>query len=170
MKISLVLLSMIFSLFMPVGGLSQEFSLSGGYGLSRDDIQVFRLGVQTPPARGWISSISPGLELRGEAAYTLLKASGERTQGISLTPVFIYVFKGVHPRLQPYVEAGIGGIWVDDYMINQRNLSSNFLFEDRIGFGIRNGGFDLNFRYMHYSNASLRSPNHRIDIFISTIT
>ncbi|WP_442875396.1 acyloxyacyl hydrolase [Desulfobacula sp.] len=28
--------------------------------------------------------------------------------------------------------------------------------------------FDLSFRYMHYSNASIKSPNHGINVWILT--
>ena len=49
-----------------------------------------------------------------------------------------------------------------------RILSTNFQFEDRIGAGVRIGFLDVNFRYMHYSNASIKDPNHGIDIFIFT--
>ncbi len=109
MKKSLVFLCLVGSLLMPLKVLSQDFSISGGYGESRDDIQIFRLGVQTPLAREWIRSICPSLELRGEVAYTLWKASKEKTHGVCIAPVFVYVFGGLHPKLLPYVEAGIGG-------------------------------------------------------------
>ncbi|MBC2703823.1 MAG: acyloxyacyl hydrolase [Desulfobacula sp.] len=35
-------------------------------------------------------------------------------------------------------------------------------------FGTRKGFFDLNFRYMHYSNASIKGLDHGIDIWIFT--
>jgi lipid A 3-O-deacylase len=43
------------------------------------------------------------------------------------------------------------------------------MFEDRIGVGIRIKNMDLNFRYMHYSNAGFKEPNDGIDIFIGTL-
>ena len=68
------------------------------------------------------------------------------------------------------VLGGIGlSLWTDTRMGN-RDLSTNFLFEDRIGAGVRIGNWDLNFRYMHYSNASIKKPNDGIDIFIGSIS
>lgn len=48
-------------------------------------------------------------------------------------------------------------------------MSTHFLFEDRIGFGIEIGTeskHDLNFKYLHYSNADIKKPNQGTDIFM----
>ena len=58
--------------------------------------------------------------------------------------------------------------YLEEYHIADRNLSTNFQFEDRIGVGMKIGFFDLKFRYMHYSNASIIEPNNGIDIWMFT--
>lgn len=84
--------------------------------------------------------------------------------------MFQYLFNTGIKGCIPYIEGGIGVACINDYYIDGRNLSSNLLLEDRLGGGLRFNNFDLNFRYMHYSNASLKEPNDGIDIFIGTIS
>jgi len=86
-----------------------------------------------------------------------------------LSPVFQYVFHTGNATWYPYIEAGVGAACLDDYTINDRDLSSNFQFEDRVGAGIRINNMDISFRYMHYSNAALKVPNDGIDILIGTL-
>ncbi len=88
---------------------------------------------------------------------------------VALSPVFQYTFHTGSAVWYPYIEAGVGVAYLDDYTINNRNLSSNLLFEDRIGVGVRIKNIDISFRYMHYSNAGLKEPNDGIDILIGTL-
>ncbi len=67
----------------------------------------------------------------------------------------------------PYIEAGIGAALLSDTVIDDRDMSSTFQFEDRIGVGIKRGDFDVHIRYMHYSNAGFSWPNDGIDIFLA---
>lgn len=166
-----ILSVVVFFLFIgPAAASSSRVGLAASFGVSKDDINIYRLAVNTPVKSNWLKRISPNLELKAELAYTLWDDHSQKVHGIAIAPVFYYVFKGLHPRIHPYIEGGIGGAWIDDYTINCRNLSTNLQFEDRVGVGIRYGALDVNFRYMHYSNASLKTPNHGIDIFMSTLS
>jgi len=58
---------------------------------------------------------------------------------------------------------------ISDQEIARRDLSSTFQFEGRIGVGLRFGQQqqrDINFRFLHYSNAGISRPNDGIDIFM----
>jgi lipid A 3-O-deacylase len=85
------------------------------------------------------------------------------------SPVFTYVFAGPAKFISPYFEGGIGVSWLSDKMISGRDLSTYFQFEDRIGIGLKIGRqlrHDLNVKYVHYSNASIKQPNDGIDSFM----
>jgi len=104
-----------------------------------------------------------------ELSYNRWEKGGEDVNAVALSPVFQYVFHVGNATWYPYIEVGIGAAYLDDYAINNRCLSSNLLFEDRIGAGIRIKNVDISFRYMHYSNAALKEPNDGIDILIGTL-
>jgi len=111
-----------------------------------------------------------GLSGYFELSYNLWEKSGEQTHGVALSPVFVYYFNtGRAKGIIPYVEGGIGAACIDDYTIANRNLSSNLLFEDRVSIGVIINRIDLKVGYMHYSNASIRSPNDGIDIWLGTV-
>jgi lipid A 3-O-deacylase len=103
-----------------------------------------------------------------ELSYNHWEYNDQDINGVALSPVFVYSFGNESNFIRPYIEGGIGAAYIHEYHIADRNLSSNLQFEDRIGAGVKIGFFDVNFRYMHYSNASLKQPNHGIDIFMFT--
>jgi lipid A 3-O-deacylase len=144
--------------------------ISGGYGQSADNIDVFRFGLQKPFSSRWFESRAGALSGYFELSYNLWDKSGDTTHGAAFSPVFAYYFNLENNRhISPYIEAGIGAAYIDEYRIAGRNLSSNFQFEDRIGIGVLIDRLDIKFGYMHYSNADLASPNDGIDIWIGTV-
>jgi lipid A 3-O-deacylase len=147
------------------------YGISGGYGVSRDNIDIYRLGVQKKFSSHWFDSRLGVLSGYFELSCNLWEKSGEKTHGVAFSPVFVYSFNAGRARgITPYVEGGIGAAYIDDYTIAGRNLSSNLQFEDRISIGVIIHRIDLKFGYMHYSNASLKSPNDGIDIWLGTVT
>lgn len=153
-----------------VGAEPGRFSVSGGYGKSTDNIDIFRFGVQKPFFSRWFESATGSLSGYFELSYNVWDKSGDTTNGVAFSPVLVYCFNptDVH-HIIPYVEAGIGAAYIDDYHIAGRNLSTHFQFEDRISFGVLMNRMDFKFGYMHYSNADLKAPNDGIDIFIGTV-
>lgn len=144
------------------------YGLSFGYGEADPDIDVYRVGLKKDFPVSWFETDIGFLSGYFELSYNRWEHETEDINGIALSPVFVYFFGGKENRFRPYIEGGIGVAYIDEYRIADRNLSTNFQFEDRIGAGVRIGFVDLNFRYMHYSNASIKQPNHGIDIFILT--
>jgi len=139
-----------------------------GVGESRDDIYIYRLGLKRD-----FNLLSTHLRfLSGyyEASINYWMKGKEHITGAAFSPVFLFTIPSKHTYLRPYLEAGIGISIISDTVIGDRNLSSAFNFEDRIGFGLRWDKYDINFRYMHYSNAGLYQPNEGIDIFILTLS
>lgn len=144
--------------------------VSVGLGQSKDHIDIYRLGLKKPFSStlyknnyGWLGGYY-------EASVNYWEKGGDTMYAFAFSPVFVYYFGEKSKKIHPYLEAGIGLSCLSDTMISGRNLSSHFNFEDRIGSGIRMEHFDLNGRYMHYSNAGLKKPNQGIDIIIFTLS
>lgn len=146
------------------------YGVSLGCGQSRDGIDICRIGLLKEWELRWMENPTGYVTGYFELSYNRWKADEETINGVAFSPVFQYAFNTGIPEFHPYVEGGIGVAYIDDYSIKGRNLSSNLHFEDRIGTGIRFHHIDLNFRYMHYSNASLKSPNDGIDMFMGTLS
>ncbi|WP_372762227.1 acyloxyacyl hydrolase [Pseudoalteromonas sp.] len=65
-----------------------------------------------------------------------------------------------------YVEAGIGISLIDETQFADKNISTHYQFEDRIGLVADFGETNVALRVIHYSNAGFKSPNPGLD-FIS---
>jgi lipid A 3-O-deacylase len=144
------------------------YEVSFGYGQDDSDINIFRLGLKKDFTSRWLESNSGYCSGYFELSYNHWEKDGENVNGVALSPVFVYYPGAESNKIKPYIEGGIGVAYIDEYHIAGRNLSTNFQFEDRIGIGVKMGLFDLNFRYMHYSNASVKQPNDGIDIWMFT--
>jgi lipid A 3-O-deacylase len=152
--------------------ITESYALEGisvGIGKSKDSIEIYRLGLQRQFGSKWFESKLGYFSGYHEVSLNYWEHKGESIKGIAYSPVFIYGFAGLSNDIFPYLEAGIGVSYLSEKKIKGRDLSSHFQFEDRIGIGAKIGEqkrHDLSFRYMHYSNASIKQPNDGIDIFI----
>ncbi|MBP8830003.1 MAG: acyloxyacyl hydrolase [Desulfobacter sp.] len=146
-----------------------EWGVSLGYGQSIDHIDIYRAGFLKQLNAKWIESKTGYARGYFELSYNRWESGREDVNAVAFSPVFQYVFYAGNATWYPYIEAGVGVACLDDYTINDRNLSSNLLFEDRAGAGIRIKNVDISLRYMHYSNARLKEPNDGIDILIGTL-
>jgi len=147
---------------------SSGYGLSFGYGQADPDIDIYRLGLKKDFSQQWLETGAGYLSGYFELSFNHWEHNNEDINGVAFSPVFAYYFGEKSNFIRPYIEGGIGVTYIDEYHIADRNLSTSFQFEDRIGVGARIGFFDLNFRYMHYSNASIKAPNHGIDILMFT--
>ena len=154
---------------------AQGFSGPGGWGVSlgsgqsTDRIDIYRAGLLKQWNIKWLESKTGYVCGYFELSYNRWEHGGDDVNAVAFSPVFQYVFHAGNATWYPYIEAGIGVACLDDYTINNRDLSSNLLFEDRVGVGIKIKNVDINLRYMHYSNAALKEPNDGIDILIGTL-
>ena len=139
------------------------------YGQSQDHIDIYRFGLRKDFSAKWWESDTGYLSGYWEASLNYWNGYGNENFGLALSPVFTYFFHHFG-NLHPYLEGGIGGSLWTRVRMGPRDLSSAFLFEDRAGAGVRIGNWDLNLRYMHYSNAEIVKPNDGIDILIASFT
>ncbi len=138
-------------------------------GQSKDGIAIIRLGLRKDFAKQWLKSNVGYFGGYWELSANYWNKGDSSNYGIALSPVFVYRVTGLR-EIEPYIEVSIGASLWTNTLIAGRNVSSNYLFEDRIGCGIKYKRFDLSFRYMHYSNAGIVRPNSGIDIFITSVT
>ena len=143
-------------------------TVSIGFGHSRDGIEIHRLGLRKDIGLLFCSDLGC---LTGyyEASLSYWERGNNNISGVAFSPVFVYYFGSKSNSIHPYIDAGIGGAIISDTKIGNRDLSSNLHFEDRIGFGLRGRNYDVNFRYLHYSNAGLKQPNEGIDILMISL-
>ena len=137
------------------------------FGESRDHIDIYRLGLRSDFGRSWIYGNLSGFF---EASANYWNKQGDEVFGAALSPVFVLQPKLGLGEWRPYVDGGIGAACISKTKIADRDMSSLFQFEDRVGLGVKWRMLDLNVGYLHYSNANLVKPNQGIDIYIATGT
>ncbi|MGB3094108.1 MAG: acyloxyacyl hydrolase [Candidatus Zixiibacteriota bacterium] len=160
----------LFLFLLLISTQSQAFDgISLGMGTARGSIEIFHVGFQKQFGQSWFESRVGCLSGYHEISLNSLEHREESIRQIAYSPVFTYSFAGPTEIVSPYIEGGIGISFLSDKMIAGRDLSTYFQFEDRIGVGFRIGRthiHDLNIRYMHYSNASIKQPNDGIDMLM----
>jgi lipid A 3-O-deacylase len=147
---------------------SSGYGISFGYGPADSDIDVYRVGIKKDFWTQWFETRTGYLSGYVELSYNRWEHDKDDINAVAVSPVFVYYFGDRSNALRPYVEGGIGLCHISKTTIADRKMSTRFQFEDRIGVGIRWNFIDLNFRYMHYSNAEIKKPNHGIDMFLFT--
>lgn len=142
--------------------------LSFGYGIGKKDIDIYRFGVKKDYSSRWFENSIGFLSGYFELSYNRWAYKSDEINGLALSPVFVYYFGKDTDFVRPYISGGIGVAIIDDYHIRNKNLSTHFQVEDRIGIGSRIGMFDVNLSYFHYSNAGIKLPNNGVDTWIFT--
>ena len=93
---------------------------------------------------------------------------------ISFAPMFL--FEKTTPMLDdiwPYLELGVGVAQVSKRSIADRDLGTNFQFEDKLGFGFRFGDcqqYDLSYKVVHFSNLYIGNKNNGINLHVFALT
>jgi lipid A 3-O-deacylase len=140
-----------------------EDSVEVTLGKASDDIDIVRLAWRKSWSSRWLHS-SIG-ELTGFHAVSFNRWQGRdgALNVIAYSPVFVYRLRAAPLS---YVKLGIGLAYLSDTVIQMRDMSSHFQFEDQIGMGWAWSEHDVSLVYMHYSNAGLRHPNDGIDVLV----
>jgi len=165
----LLLVAAILALPLPAAA---QRNVSFSWGQSTGGVDIYRLGLRKDFGVRWFEGKHGHLGgyFEGSAAYW--DNGGEDDTVFALSPVFSYSFQPLGSSgLSPFIEAGIGAAYVAKKVIDGRDLSSHFQFEDRIGLGVATrSGHRLSAHYFHYSNGGIKNPNDGIDIWLITYT
>jgi len=145
-------------------------SISVGFGKIKSKNEVFKLGLQ----KEFDSNIYENKigYLRGFYDFSLNRwnYSDSEVYAFALSPVFEYSFKTNSSKFIPFIHIGIGATYINKKSIDDRNFSTHFQLEDRIGMGIKSSKYKLSFNYFHYSNASIKKPNDGVDMMLINYT
>nr|WP_282446602.1 acyloxyacyl hydrolase [Shewanella sp. 1CM18E] len=130
-------------------------------GFSRGDSWRLSYSHDLTLFEDFLKSYNIGLRL--EASLQRWDDVGHQANHIvSLNPVFQYLWH--FEPMSIFIELGIGAAYVENSIYLDRNLGSNWLFEDKIGMGvIVNEHHRIGLFFMHYSNADLASHNDGAD-------
>jgi|GEM_PF-22824 len=148
------------------------------YGQSKENIHICRFGLRKE--FNYDLEVFDFVRLSGyfESSLNYWHGKYDDNYGIAFSPVFTYYFTipdiptipTIPETVKPYIEGGIGVSLFLETLADGRDLSSSFLFEDRIGIGLQFKEWDFSFRYLHYSNANIEKPNNGIDIFMGSVS
>ena len=147
---------------------------SAGKGLHVEDVRALRAAFNWDFGMMFFREDPWGLNVHWENALGYWRGPSTETRP---NDSLYFVTTGPVFRLQPhtpygqwflpYGEAGVSPSWLTQREIAGRKLSIHFQFEDKIGFGCRlgkNQKIDLGYRFIHYSNASIKRPNSGVNI------
>jgi len=147
-----------------------KYAVTINYGESKNDTDIYRLTLQKNFDSRWFESDLGYLSGYYELSANYWRAKNRDTNiGVALSPVFAYYFNLNNTTIKPYLEAGIGASLFSKTRIDNKNISSAYQFEDRVGLGILTKDWNIETRYMHYSNANIKEPNDGMDIFILSL-
>lgn len=118
-------------------------------------------GVWELSAAHWFGSRGKRVNSRGSLSAF---STGPQLRWIRRTPD--------NGGLIPYLEIGVSPSWLSQSEIGGRRLDMHYQFEDRVGFGAKLGDkndIDVNFRIVHYSNASMGKHNSGVNMMWVTV-
>ncbi|MDT8383844.1 MAG: acyloxyacyl hydrolase [Gammaproteobacteria bacterium] len=90
---------------------------------------------------------------------------------VGFTPMFR--FTGRTGYIEPYLDVGVGVYLFTVSRLEDHEFGSNFQFSDLFGVGMRFGErkqWALGYKFQHYSNGSVRVPNHGINFNFLTLS
>lgn len=68
-------------------------------------------------------------------------------------------------NFQPYAELGLGAALLGRTDLGPKEFSTAFQFSQHLGIGFEFAGrYSVGWRYSHYSNGDIETPNHGIDL------
>ena len=167
-------ISLILACLLPIKlTIAAPDGISLGVGKGNGSIKVLKGGMRKNFNHHWFDSRTGRLTGYWEFSLGYWTETPDNIFALGLSPVFVYEFRSMASGHQFYINGGIGVALISDTQIGTRDMSSTFQFEDQLGLGLRFGNnrqYDLNFGFLHYSNARLKAPNDGIDIWLLTYT
>lgn len=146
--------------------IASKQAVSIAYGMGTKHSKVYRLNLQ----HEWCSpSITPNnhvfngyWELAAAHLHTSQQFAIPTNHSLNIVSASGVVRFKSKLLLPLYLDLGIGLAYMSNQNYAMRQLGSNILFEDRIGFGILFGKqqqFEFGYRALHYSNAYFAQVN-----------
>ena len=110
----------------------------------------------------WHAGVNPQFEV-SRFRYTGRVSGPDRMNQAGAIAMFRTVYGD--GGFRPYGELGLGAALFSRTELGAREFSTAFQFSRHAGLGIEFGGrFTAGWRYSHYSNANIKTPNNGIDL------
>lgn len=138
-----------------------------GYGQNWKEKNVYRLGVTKNFENRYFESNTGYVSGFYDVSLNQFEYS-QNVYGITFSPVWAYYFN-TNSAMIPYIYAGIGGALLSRTEVDEKDFTTAFQFEDRIGMGLSKNAFDFHLEYLHYSNANIKTPNDGMDIALFSV-
>jgi len=136
-------------------------------GKSYNSINIYRFGLRREFDTWFGKKIIP-FPGYFESSLIFWKGLKDEIYGIALSPVLVAQLCN-DCKYKTYIEGGIRVSFISNTEIDDKNMSSSFQFEDRVGFIVKMDNIDIHIRYMHYSNAGIVLPNNGINMFLAGV-
>lgn len=112
---------------------------------------------------GWKFVLHPELELNRFRYDGSAPADGSDSLGEGAAIALLRLRRG-DGRFGPYAEIGLGAAALSHVSLGSKRFSTGFQFTEQVGLGVEfPGGWFAGWRYSHYSNASIKTPNDGLD-------
>lgn len=156
-------------LLMPINICYADTGVGVASGIGANHTKVYRVSLQ----RTWSCATTNNHKVNGywdlateriNAKETYPYPTNKNLQATSVSGVLRFKHKF---KIPCYLDLGVGLSYFSKQHIAKRNLGSNLLFEDRLGFGVLLGKrqqFEIGYRALHYSNAYLASVNNGLNL------
>ena len=111
---------------------------------------------------GWHAGLHPELEL--SRFHYSGSSAGPNTLNQAGAIGMLRLVRG-KGNFQPYAELGLGAALLSRTDLGPKVFSTAFQFSQHAGLGVDLGGrFSVGWRFSHYSNGDIETPNHGIDL------
>lgn len=149
----------------PVHAEDSDNHISASVGVTGQGEMTWRASLSHDWDKRWWQGERGYLTGYWDSAYTYWEGSdASGAHSLSFSPVLVYQFNG--NRVRPFVEFGIGVSLFSSTDVGERDISSAFQFEDRLGAGVvLPSGSRMGLRAFHYSNAGIKNPNNGIESY-----
>ncbi|WP_404402874.1 acyloxyacyl hydrolase [Idiomarina seosinensis] len=165
----------VFSTFLVLGSVpatlsAAEIHFAGAY--SADQLRGARLSLRSDSfAPEWLNwAASPTLAFEGGLNHWQnSNDTADNITAFSVSPILSWQLTQSSRPL--FFEAGIGVTYLDNTRIGDRNLSTHWHFEDRLGLAWQYNAESkarVSLAYTHHSNADIEKPNDGLDFFSLT--
>lgn len=148
-------------------------AISIGAGNGTRGIHGYRVNLQRAWANDKITYNNRKLSGYWELAFTKITSSrvycAPTNSTDSAFAASIMLRIPFHCILNWFCDIGIGLAYMQHQEVAMRDMGSNLLFEDKLGFGILLGKakqFEAGYRLVHYSNAYLAQKNQAVNLHL----
>lgn len=138
-----------------------------GFGQNWKNNDVYRVGLTKNFQKKYFESDTGYISGYYDLSLSQIEYS-KNIYAIAFSPVWAYYFN-TQNSYTPYIYGGIGGALISDTTVQEKNFSTSFQFEDRVGVGLHTNRVNFTLGYIHYSNADIKKPNSGMDMGLFSI-